>query len=1120
MSYNLSFVNLPYVSTEYSSDYPVKVVLTKDSQPVSGQSITWSENNGNSHDGEEWRNVLSLQSEVTDSNGEATCFLKPKSGIRLIRAEYTYGNNEQVSVTSYIGYSIEKEYGFELELPVVDGKAECDISDLPLGLYDLKVEFVDGATENECNKYDNEEYNVGVHRKIGIYFDIDTSAHNYNQDKEWFEDEVARQFTIPVRIMDEYGFPSQNMFVTTTVNDDNEVMILSKDTGEVIRHHCNKVVDSTDTYKFSTPQTRDYTGAKCLVYGHTIPLTPIISYMNLDNEEYYIDEDDPTVFRKNYFDNGVATNILISEENYTDGITLDNYIYTDFRLRGRAFYYLRKYDRFGEEVRKNSSGDVYKGYDSLGMTTYYIWDGTTKTTTTESVYNSAERYHMYYPIPSSDMVWRSGAGAKLVTGVTSAGGIATVNYLRKVLGVNNFYANIENNPYVNESYRFKVITNTLPKMIPVVTNNITGTQHYKEPCKLNCIVRDSESNPLSERTVVFMDSNKNTIGTVKTGSNGYCEVDYIPQRGTNFNYLVSVDAVEIYDKVTETFTVVCGKQQPSLTVSGSTLECGYGDEYIISVNLKESSESSPQTPMVGYNISLALFNIDSSSTSSIGSVLTGNDGSGNFKFKVNTSGTYKINASLNGNSLYENTVAQSDNILFNPKKVSFINSASNTCDGGIYGQHTINLVDKTEKGLSNHSVLIRVTDSNGNTVRKYSVNSDSNGLVGVSFVSSPPSTSFTNILPVNIGSNNIDTYYNIKYSFNTSDPDCATYNHHESIENTVKYTFTKIPTRLETPYLDSEVFKVKLVTKNDGTALSGKTVKFIEGSTTVSKTTDSNGIATIEGTDVSSGDHTFNPITFEGDSTYSSSSTNGSWTNSYVEDCTSLATFTPLTESWYSSYENSSSYMPSSRKTVKLRTQCGNRYTSGTIDEEYGIHARTGVVMRCNSIATSSNCNITFKLRLVSNRSDGGFGGHFGLMNPSMTSAEMAPARFELFLNPGGSKSMNAIYIHNNSYDYRGSNPRYYLHASCSTKRCYAGKSMTLANCNLYRPHGFNMNISMNKWYNMLFQVRGNYVTCKNLDTGESYIGYTGNTVGLNPYIMVYLNYCEMIVREIKIEHL
>ena len=59
-----------------------------------------------------------------------------------------------------------------------------------------------------------------------------------------------------------------------------------------------------------------------------------------------------------------------------------------------------------------------------------------------------------------------------------------------------------------------------------------------------------------------------------------------------------------------------------------------------------------------------------------------------------------------------------------------------------------------------------------------------------------------------------------------------------------------------------------------------------------------------------------------------------------------------------------------------------------------------------------------------------------------------------------------------------------------------------------------------NKWYNMLFQVRGNYVTCKNLDTGESYIGYTGNTVGLNPYIMVYLNYCEMIVREIKIEHL
>lgn len=1148
----LSFDNLPVTYNNSCTNPITTVSLTITNsieEPItSNEKIDWYENIGDSYNGNRWETPETGASSTNiESNAKTSHDFPSRSGVRLIRVilEETW-RYKRVYITSYINYQLRTEYGFTTTIPVVNGEANFTLDcKTPVGLYDLKIEYVGDLNDDDCKKYSDAVKYYGINRKKGTEFILDYDSELYNSSKKRYEQEVTKQFEVKARLKNEDGLSLESQLITTSVNEENSENIKTDSNGEVIRHHCNNSVDDTDIYYFKYEQTRKQAGTFQTATGYTLPLKPLFSYIDSNWVEYFIDDENPNKYWKQYRDsNNITQKESITKQVYDDAITILNYEYVDFTLRSRAFYYKRKYDRFGEEVHKNSQGDVYRGYSSVGDLTYYIWDGTTKTTTTKEVYDNAERYHVFNTVNSTKMFWRAGSGTELTSGVTNTAGIGSGVYHRHTLNVAPAFVSVEGNDYFDPNTKYTIYLDTRSRLVPILSNNMPSTTYYKIPCKINCIIKDPNGIPLSGKKIKYKVAGE-TIGTPVSDSNGYTEISYIPPNGRDFKYQCIFDIDGIYGHSEKIFTVKNDKQYPIVAITPSPTELEFNDILNCTTKLYERPESSPNKAMVGYRMQLFLVSSTGSTNYTypdtdkelLGVATTDNDGLARLSVKAPKSGTYRVwsfyygdyrdeanpETIISNNSLYHWAWNISTPITINKKTVSFINVVGTSCEGFSYGKTTVQFVDKNNEPLAKHTILVQVLNSSGANVRKYNVKTDSEGIVGVQFMGTAPSTSFTNILPVNITQNNVNTTYTVKYSFNTDEEGCISYPHYKTATKNVTYKFTKAYTSLQTPYISEEGFNVKLVTKTGGTALSGKTVKFIEGSKTVSKVTNSNGIATLLSEDIDGGDHTFT-IKFEEDSQYYASQTKGSWTNIIIEECNDLASFTPVAETWYKSSENVANY-----STGKLRYYCDATYSpssvkdSDLLDSEYGVKSLTGLAMKCNSISTSENCDVTFKLMFKSNRSDGGFGGHFGLMNPSATaSPEMAPARFEFFKNTTG--YMRALYIHNNSYDNRAdgitnvSTRILYLHDACDSSRCRARRSLSVSECNLYRPHGFSMELKYNVWYNMVFEIRGKYITCRNLDTNQSHTGYAEKTNGLNPYIFTYLNNCETYVRELRME--
>ena len=427
-------------------------------------------------------------------------------------------------------------------------------------------------------------------------------------------------------------------------------------------------------------------------------------------------------------------------------------------------------------------------------------------------------------------------------------------------------------------------------------------------------------------------------------------------------------------------------------------------------------------------------------------------------------------------------------------------------DGLEYGAVYLTL-SSSESVLPNKKIHLYI---GLNSTIQYTCLTNSKGQVRLQFIGTGETRVVADTLYYNVGTDNFNNDYHVKYKFNLNAEEYLDY---DWVNLEKQITFGEVPTTLTTPYMtEDKGFATKLISPNENNkALANMKVVFKKGTTVIDTvTTNTDGVAKITQETInsvlSSGTHTitisYNKLNSNNttNTKYKASTVSGKYTLSDIETCTDLATFQCYTESYYAT-----TYYRYGKK-VKygsdfLADHCKKRFYDGVIDDE-GIHARTGVVMKCKSIATSNNCDIQFKLKLISNRSDGQFGGHFGLMYPSATSAEGSPMRFEIFRQ----KYNNPYSVINNVEEYSSS-----VGNGSAVKR-------------------FNIDFTTNKWHYVKFEVRKTYVNVCLLNEKGSVIDsfkrdYTNIykkivnlPTGLNPYIMTFLNDCEMIIREIRID--
>ena len=658
------------------------------------------------------------------------------------------------------------------------------------------------------------------------------------------------------------------------------------------------------------------------------------------------------------------------------------------------------------------------------------------------------------------------------------------------------------NAFYDPNTKLRLDADIYPRLKTIISNNpqSIGTTHYNEKCTLNCSVKDEFGAKVTGYKVTFKSEGVN-IKTPTLDSNGNATVEYVPAKGSNFKYTCNISNNGIYGSSENTFTVTNDKQTPLVTIKKSDDTIHYGDVLKISTGLTESSKAvKPNAPISG--MTLGIYRVDSSNNGNItfdstpetklGSVVTGKDGTNTISLKNIPPGSYKIYSVFWGDKrdTKDQNVVLSRNPLYhwawnyclvdvNPRPVNLEGDSELKRDGGYYTKYLVKLVDKKGVALADKEVFIKVTNLSNNKTLSGVAKTSATGECGVDFVEKIPTTTTSNLIPCVVRGWNINNNYKVQFGFNNNNGKSSSYTNYASATFTGQMKFTKADTKMIYTSNDDEL-KVQLMRTVDGAVLSNKPIKFVEGNKTYTKTTDSKGWAVLtEEDEVEGGDHNFT-IKFLGDDLYNSSQIATKWTNVIIDDCTTLATFTTMTERWYASYDNYAWY---GRR--RMRDYCSSVYNTGRVDDADGVTARTGVILKCDNIASNGNCDITFKLKFKTGRDDGGFGGHFGLVQPDWKTAEKAPARFEFYKNPYG--YFNKYFIHGNDRN-NVKNFKY-------------------------------MTFEFDKWYNMMFQVRGQYVTCKNLDTGEQYKGDTkSNTVGLQPYIMVFLNYCEMSIRELKME--
>ena len=616
---------------------------------------------------------------------------------------------------------------------------------------------------------------------------------------------------------------------------------------------------------------------------------------------------------------------------------------------------------------------------------------------------------------------------------------------------------------------------------------------------ITAILQDVDGNPIVNQNIKYKFSQQKEVEAV-TDHQGKITVPYVAKCGGTIQLQFTYEGTKKYAPCEKTINITINKVTPTITVNN--LSVYIGNTCTITATLSQDGIPIPNKTLI-INVQGNSYTLK---TNSLGQVTTPS-------FNNPNVGTFTINASYTPNNTTVGGVKDSDNYNSTTKTGTLTVLPKEACsititkiDRATYGTSInieITLKDKSGAAISNVKPTLKVnnktitvpnnTDTNGKTIIPYTVNTTGTLDIYSSFSSQKYSLVSTSI-QVAIGG--------------------------------IPTTLSEYTNRKES---DGNDLLVKLIDTNSGQELSNMTIKFFEGTTLLDTvTTNGNGIARCNGAFLSIGNHNIK-AQFEGTNVYSASETSFTFTAEFLIDtCNDLRSWSTILENWYASdgtstfgldvnninkgetqkercrkYEGLTTPSTYKRNCSRvndipkssggyqhlfLRNYCNDLKNQATQDNN-GLHAPTGVILRSKYLKTTENCTIQFKLKFAYNgineKTTGKaavpreFGGHFGLMREDATTAEFAPVRLEVYRR--------------NSY-------------------CIVDGGNLTSNRYAY-------NFMENVEYTVQIHVTSNKteINVLELNGTTSFTNSSSNFVGLYPYIFAFTNGTELIIREMKI---
>lgn len=300
------------------------------------------------------------------------------------------------------------------------------------------------------------------------------------------------------------------------------------------------------------------------------------------------------------------------------------------------------------------------------------------------------------------------------------------------------------NATYNGNYRYNTSKNTgnvhvistpiIKTDVIVTPSNVTSHPGFNVSISVN--VTDKNGNPVNSGTISTVINGKTYIANVVDGKAVFRDV-IMPSAGV-YNYSVNFDGDSYYNPGTGVGVLNITKFNTDLSVSNVTGEPG--DNVIVFINLTgENGEN------LTANVTLTLTN----GTKVIIPIV---NGKGNYTYTLPGVGNYSLNATYNGDSLYNSSYGVGNVKVtspFTPKDVNLTPSNITSHPG-----YTVN-------------ITINVTDEDGNPVQNGTVNTTINGVTYTASVINGKAT-FKNVVMPNEGIYNYIVNYNDGDYYNPS----------------------------------------------------------------------------------------------------------------------------------------------------------------------------------------------------------------------------------------------------------------------------------------------------------------------------------------------------------------
>lgn len=638
-------------------------------------------------------------------------------------------------------------------------------------------------------------------------------------------------------------------------------------------------------------------------------------------------------------------------------------------------------------------------------------------------------------------------------------------------------------------------------IVPVTWAKITPTLEISVPelfyvstygtfkCDLY-YTRFGQKIPLSNKTVQFMRDNGSTLREVTTDDNGHAEIKY--RTSGTFDGLkchAHFEETETFNEINTPFLLNVTKELTA-TIVCTDIQAYYNIPCVLMVRLLDEKNNPMSGNILRFKQTETLLGTATTDNNGYASVTYTPTKVGTFKFQVIRYKQSDEDPYQDVEEIFQVTtqkVQPSLTLTSNKTNVTYPNDITLT------GKLLAN-----SSPLENYLLFLYVNNKSVATIR-----TNATGQYEYTFI------------PEAEGQKTITTEYQGNSNY-------------EKITSNTTVTVNKGNTHFDTdetitiPGKTSQNITIILKNAKNNT-LTGKQVTITYNEETITKTTNTDGEITISTGVNDKGVTKTMQLSFNGDTNYNSTTTTitinwGEYQN--LESCDDLDAFEPILEDWYAA-DGTSKYgldtnklnntakcgehaykincttipktsggLPKNNSTL-LRTVCGDVKTLKYVEknglDEDGIHAFTGVIMRSKNLVTTANCTVSFKIYFKygggsASIADRMFGGHFGLMDATATTAEKAPLRIEVYRR-------NVYTIQN------GTNLQ----------------SSTLA----YK-------IKENTKYNCVFEIKGGNVTMKISDENNTLLAsktFTSDDsfADLHPYAFAFTNDTEFILSEIKI---